>query len=182
MFNPQRWLSPEYPTFKEPLTVYPNLNGYSQFGFGRRTCQGVPIVEQDLFLTMGGLAWAFNIRKRRDENGMEIPIHWNDYTPLLIAKPVKFLFDVTPRAEDKEALLKAMFEGAREDEEVAMLDEQAAVDHLINKSEDCESDHDVKINIQDSSSESGSSSDAEIETTTAIQRSIMVKSIPGAWV
>ena len=162
--------------------MYPNLNGYSQFGFGRRTCQGVPIVEQDLFLTMGGLAWAFDIKKRRDENGMEIPIHWNNYTPLLIAKPVRFSFDVVPRTEDKNSLLKSMFESAKEDEEAAMLDEQSAVEHLLCKVDGSESDHDVKITIRDSSSESGSSSDSEIESTTAIRRSIMGQPIPGAWV
>lgn len=92
-FNPDRWLIPQYPTYREPLTIHPNLNGYSQFGFGRRTCQGLPIVEQDLFLTMGGMAWAFDIRKKRDKDGVEIPVHWDSYTPLLIAKPVRFQFD-----------------------------------------------------------------------------------------
>lgn len=96
-FNPDRWLLPQYPTYREPLTTYPNLNGYSQFGFGRRTCQGLPIVEQDLFLTMGGMAWALDIRKKRDSNGNEVPVHWDDYTPLLIAKPVKFAFDAVVR-------------------------------------------------------------------------------------
>lgn len=45
--------------------MYPNLHGYSQFGFGRRTCQGVPIVDQDLFLAMGGIAWALDLRKKK---------------------------------------------------------------------------------------------------------------------
>ncbi|KAL2020034.1 hypothetical protein VTK56DRAFT_8937 [Thermocarpiscus australiensis] len=113
-FNPRRWLDPSYPTYREPLTRYPNLNGFSQFGFGRRTCQGIPIVEQDLFLAMGGLAWAFSIRKKRDPvTGAEIPVHWNDYTPLLIAKPVKFPFDAVPRSEQKVALIRAMYEAAR---------------------------------------------------------------------
>ncbi|KAI1496457.1 cytochrome P450 [Biscogniauxia marginata] len=117
-FNPARWLEPEYPTYKEPLTLHPNLNGYSQFGFGRRTCQGVPIVDQDLFLTMGGMAWAFNIQKKRRADGSEIPVHWNDYTPLLIAKPRPFEFDAITRSEEKEVLLGQMWEtGKGEDDE-----------------------------------------------------------------
>lgn len=33
-FNPQRWLDPKFPTYKEPLSVHPNLHNYSNFGFG----------------------------------------------------------------------------------------------------------------------------------------------------
>jgi hypothetical protein len=116
-FNPRRWLSPEYPTYREPLTEFPNINGYSQFGFGRRTCQGVPIVEQDLFLSMGGMAWAFNIRKKFDADGKEIPVHWNDYTPLLIAKPRKFAFDAVIRSEAKKVALQQMYEAAKGEDE-----------------------------------------------------------------
>jgi len=117
-FNPGRFLSPEYPTFRAPLTTYPNLSGFSQFGFGRRTCQGIPIVEQDLFLAMGGMAWAFDIRKKRDPTtGDEVPVHWNDYTPLLIAKPVRFEFDATPRDEGKVRRVREMWAVAKEEEE-----------------------------------------------------------------
>ncbi|KAK4661191.1 uncharacterized protein QC763_704450 [Podospora pseudopauciseta] len=117
-FLPARWVDPAYPTFKEPLTQYPNLNGFSQFGFGRRTCQGIPIVEQDLFLSMGGMAWAFDIRKKVDPvTGKFIPVHWNDYTPLLIAKPCKFDFDAIPRQEGRMEELRQMFDSAREEEE-----------------------------------------------------------------
>ncbi|KAL0932328.1 cytochrome p450 [Colletotrichum truncatum] len=116
-FNPDRWLQPSYPTYKEPLTRFPNLDGFSQFGFGRRTCQGVPIVDQDLFLTMGGVAWGLNIQKKRNADGTEVPVHWNDYTPLLIAKPAFFAFDAVVRTPEKADLMKAMFDAAKEEEE-----------------------------------------------------------------
>lgn len=114
-FNPDRFLNPSFPTYREPLTQFPNINGMTQFGFGRRTCQGVPIVEQDLLLSMGGIAWAFDVRKRRDPaTGLEVPVHWNDYTPLLIAKPRKFEFDATPRSDAKLAELRAMYERTKD--------------------------------------------------------------------
>lgn len=116
-FNPDRWLQPSYSTFKEPLTRFPNLDGFSQFGFGRRTCQGVPIVDQDLFLIMGGMAWALNITKKRNADGSEVPVHWNDYTPLLIAKPAFFEFDAAVRTPEKADMMKAMFDAAKEEEE-----------------------------------------------------------------
>ncbi|KAK3334702.1 cytochrome P450 [Neurospora tetraspora] len=119
-FNPSRFLLPSYPsTYREPLTLYPNLSGFSQFGFGRRTCQGVPIVEQDLFLTMGGMAWAFTITKKTDPlTGSELPVHWNDYTPLLIAKPCRFPFDAHPRDEGKLKKMREMYDEAVEGEEM----------------------------------------------------------------
>jgi hypothetical protein len=184
-FNPDRWLSPAYPTtYREPLTQYPNLNGFSQFGFGRRTCQGVPIVDQDLFLTMGGLAWAFNVRKKRDAvTGAEVPVHWNDFTPLLIAKPVKFEFEAVPRSEEKMELMRAMYEYAKESEEKEQEDmlkqraakmgtnkpgrkmsvhtkpapkrEQAKMENRgdVTPGVESDSDHDVLITVRDSSPE-----------------------------
>lgn len=135
-FNPGRWLSSEYPTYREPLTQYPNLNGYSQFGFGRRTCQGIPIVEQDLFLTMGGMAWAFDIRKRRDpETGEELSVHWNSFTPLLIAKPVKFPFEAVARGgNSRKETLRAMWEAAKEEDEELVLQDDGSLEHVIRKS------------------------------------------------
>ena len=116
------------------MTTYPNLQGYSQFGFGRRTCQGLPIVEQDLFLTMGGMAWALNICKKRDAAGKEIPVHWDDYTPLLIAKPVRFQFDALVRDPEKTRLVTEMF---------------ADLDDTLCESVDGKSEKDFCTNAQD---------------------------------
>ncbi|KAI1312048.1 cytochrome P450 2C3 [Xylaria venustula] len=117
-FNPARWFEPQYPTYKEPLTKYPNLNGFSQFGFGRRTCQGIPLVEQDLYLAMGGIAWALDIRKKRRPDGSQVPVHWNDYTPLLIAKPCPFEFDAVVRGEEKREMLRQMWEDGKGEDDI----------------------------------------------------------------
>lgn len=143
-FNPDRWLLPQYPTYREPLTTYPNLNGYSQFGFGRRTCQGLPIVEQDLFLTMGGLAWGLNIRRRRDASGKEVPVHWDNYTPLLIAKPVKFQFDAVVWEPERRQKIAEMFADVTTQERVT----EAMAGESLNDSDD-ESDHDFLVNVRD---------------------------------
>ncbi|TVY85122.1 Cytochrome P450 monooxygenase psoD [Lachnellula suecica] len=105
-FRPERWLNKAYPTFREPLTMYPNLKNYHQFGYGRRVCQGVEIVDQELFLVMAGMAWAFNIRKKRDVFGKEIDVPDNKYTSLLIAKPEKFDFDLLVRGEERRRVIE----------------------------------------------------------------------------
>lgn len=160
-FNPERWLSPAFPeTYREPLTRYPNLENYSQFGFGRRTCQGVPIVEQDLFLAMGGMAWAFTMQRQRDPvTGVEVPIHWEDYTSLLIAKPVKFPFDAVPRGgAERKAELRSMYEAAKEEEEELVVDTDGNLRIVVSPETDMgdgsvsdDSDHDMVINVRDSS-------------------------------
>ncbi len=169
-FNPMRWLDPAFPTYREPLSMYPNLNGYFQFGVGRRTCQGVPLVDQDLFLSFGGLAWAFDILKKRDAVGNEIPVHWNDYTPLLIAKPKKFQFDAVPRSNEKIILMREMYNSSHDGDEerwTRKMEKEIGVggedrDHKTDLTEkdsyrsgmtDSDSDHDVLINVRESSPE-----------------------------
>lgn len=62
-FNPLRWLRPEFPTYREPLTQYPTIVNMTQFGYGRRTCQGQTVTEADLVAGIGAIAWCFNISK-----------------------------------------------------------------------------------------------------------------------
>ncbi|KAL1306467.1 hypothetical protein AAFC00_005165 [Neodothiora populina] len=60
-FNPMRWIDPKYPTYQEPLSKYPTITGYSQFGYGRRVCQGMGVVDADLFVGIGAMAWMFKM-------------------------------------------------------------------------------------------------------------------------
>lgn len=60
-FNPLRWLDTSFPTFRQPQTIHPTISNYSQFGYGRRTCQGMGVVDADLFVGLGSVAWLFSI-------------------------------------------------------------------------------------------------------------------------
>ena len=72
-FNPDRWLSPRYPTYREPLTLYPNMINFSVFGFGRRLCPGAHIAERSLNIIVARTGWACNIGKAVDPaTGREI--------------------------------------------------------------------------------------------------------------
>lgn len=167
-FNPDRWLSPAFPTtYREPLTQHPSLAGHSQFGFGRRVCQGVPVVEQELFLAVGGLAWALTARPRAGAGGeAPEPVHWDAYTPLLIAKPEPFALEAVPRGGAARAReLRRMWEAARDEEEDEEWEEgewedvEEDEDELAVRAEGCESesDHDFLIHVRDSSPESSGS-------------------------
>lgn len=60
-WNPMRWLESKYPTYQEPLSKFPTITSYSQFGYGRRTCQGMGVTEADLFVGIGSMAWMFSM-------------------------------------------------------------------------------------------------------------------------
>ncbi|EUC35508.1 hypothetical protein COCCADRAFT_35011 [Bipolaris zeicola 26-R-13] len=111
-FNPDRYLNPKYPTYKEPLTKYPNVINHHVFGYGRRNCMGMEIVDYQLVTIMGSLAWAFNVSKKKNKIGVDIPVHVTDWTDLLITRPRPFVFDIKPRDEHKAKLVDTMFEEA----------------------------------------------------------------------
>lgn len=66
-FNPVRWIDSKYPTYQEPLSKFPTITSYSQFGYGRRTCQGMGVTEADLFVGIGSIAWLFSMQAATDE-------------------------------------------------------------------------------------------------------------------
>lgn len=91
-FVPERWLEPTYPTYKEPLTTYPNLQNYSAFGFGRRICAGQNIAERSLNILTARIAWGCDIGKK---DGIDPPLY--DYTSGFNVQPKPFDFVLTAR-------------------------------------------------------------------------------------
>ena len=104
-FNPARWLDPEYPTYKEPLDKFPNLQNYSSFGFGRRICPGMNIAENSLHLLVARIGWAADIAKRP---GVDVPLY--DYTAGFNVQPKPFVFVLKPRSNARQMLIEKTWE------------------------------------------------------------------------
>jgi cytochrome P450 len=68
VFNPLRWVTPGYPTYREPLSEYPTIINSTQFGYGRRICQGQTVADEDLLIGLGSVAWLFNIALKNEDN------------------------------------------------------------------------------------------------------------------
>ena len=100
-YNPQRWFDPSFPTYKEPLSTYPNLHNYSNFGFGRRICPGQNIAERNLYLLAARIAWATDIAKAKNKVGEEIDPPLYDYTAGFNAQPKWFPFQLNVRSEER---------------------------------------------------------------------------------
>ena len=109
-FNPARWLEPEYPTYKEPLSVHPNLHGHHGFGRGRRLCLGIDLAQAELIVGCGSLLWAFELLPKKDLQGNPIwpdPDHW---TSNVIGGPLPLDIDVKIRNEQKGQMVQQLFE------------------------------------------------------------------------
>jgi hypothetical protein len=74
----------------------------SPFGWGQRTCIGVGLTEDEVFLGCGGIAWGFDIGFKFDERtGEKIDVPTDKSNSLLIIKPDKFEIAILPRSEKK---------------------------------------------------------------------------------
>lgn len=109
-FNPRRWLDSDFPTYREPLTIYPNLQNFSAFGVGRRICPGQNIAERSLNLLTTRVAWACCISKARDKEGVEIEPPWYDYTAGFNVQPEPFTFDLEARDMERVLAMEKEFE------------------------------------------------------------------------
>jgi hypothetical protein len=119
----------------------------------------VPIVEQDLFLAMGGVAWAFDIRKKRRADGTEIDVHWDDFSPLLIAKPAPFEFDALPRSDAVRRKLAQMWESGKGDDDVEEEEFQEARGKMLAKLERKSSHEEPMLSGEDEDAKSVGGSD-----------------------
>ena len=106
-FNPGRWLNAGYPTYKEPLTEYPKVNGYHGFGFGRRVCLGQDHVASTLLLAAGAILWAFELQPDRLSSGAGAPIRVETATGFVIPAPQPQQIQFIPRSKERTALVKA---------------------------------------------------------------------------
>lgn len=79
-FRPERWLDKDWPTYREPLSQFPNLQNFSAFGFGRRICPGQNIAERSLYILIARIAWCCDISQRRTPSGEAILPPSYDYT------------------------------------------------------------------------------------------------------
>lgn len=104
-FNPERWLDPSYPTYKEPLTTFPNLQNFSSFGFGRRICPGQNIAERSLNILAARIVWACHISPATDVNGQAIKVPLYDYTSGFNVQPRWFPFSLDPRGPEKVQII-----------------------------------------------------------------------------
>lgn len=112
-FRPERFLSPAYPTYLTPLTIYPSIKGMTSFGFGQRACLGQALTQDEMLLACSCVLWAFDLRKKVDEvSGKEVEIDTLRSNSLLIVKPDPFQMAFSPRSGKRADLVRELWEEA----------------------------------------------------------------------
>lgn len=120
-YRPERWLEPEFPTYKEPLTEHPRLMGHHGFGMGRRMCPGIEVTEAELLVACGSIIGCFYLNPEKDKNGQPVPPPNYDFTPNLIGGPLPFKMDVIVRDQQKADRIKHWFEESVADEKAGKI-------------------------------------------------------------
>ncbi|KAL2672416.1 hypothetical protein Neosp_013126 [[Neocosmospora] mangrovei] len=105
-FNPARWLEPSFPTYKEPLTVHPNCQNFTPFGYGRRACPGYDFAERTLVILVAQIAWACEVKKPIDPETNKPVVIDMKYEPTPNPRPLPFPCEIRPRSVDRSKLVK----------------------------------------------------------------------------
>lgn len=104
-YRPERWLEPGWPTYQEPLTRYPNFregHGMHSFGWGRRTCLGQHLVDDETFVFAAAVLWAFDLRpKTCPRTGRPVPIDSQATNSHVILEPDPFPLSIRVRSPER---------------------------------------------------------------------------------
>ncbi|KAJ6788397.1 hypothetical protein PWT90_07792 [Aphanocladium album] len=113
-FRPERWLEPDWPTYMEPLSRYPNLRegkGMHTFGWGRRMCLGQSIADYELFIIGASVAWGFDLSlKKCPLTGEPLPFDDQATNSSVILEPKPFPMDFKPRSTERAKSIMQQYE------------------------------------------------------------------------
>ncbi|KAI0200315.1 cytochrome P450 [Astrocystis sublimbata] len=116
-YRPERYLEEGWPTYQEPLSRYPNFRegvGMHTFGFGRRTCLGQHLVDDEMFLTGAAILWGFNLNRTRCPKTGDIVEFDSEATNAhVILEPLPFPSDIQPRSPERAAQILSSYQDVR---------------------------------------------------------------------
>ncbi|KIK42243.1 hypothetical protein CY34DRAFT_83884 [Suillus luteus UH-Slu-Lm8-n1] len=101
VFEPERWLARD--AIEEEAGKERDPRAFV-FGFGRRRCPGTHLVESSVWLLITSMLATLDIRKARDEKGVEIePVV--KFENAVFRTPSPFVCDIRPRSEEALRLI-----------------------------------------------------------------------------
>ncbi|KAK5993541.1 Cytochrome P450 monooxygenase COX1-like protein [Cladobotryum mycophilum] len=117
-YRPERWLESGWPTYMEPLSRYPNLregHGMHTFGWGRRTCLGQNIADDEMFLIAASVCWGFNMSlKKCPMTGEDITFDTQATNSNVILEPKAWPMEFRPRSQERADTIAKQFAAVRD--------------------------------------------------------------------
>lgn len=113
LFDPARFLDERDPRFRPELKgkkKHPAKTGHSSFGWGRRICPGAELATNSLFVALGKLIWAFEIRPTETYDTF-------DYTDGFNVRPRPFKCEIKIRSEEHSRTLEREIKWAEKEME-----------------------------------------------------------------
>lgn len=86
------------------------------FGWGRRTCLGQNIVDDEMFVFGAAVLWAFSLGpKVDDKTGLPVPIDTQATNSHVILEPDPYEIDIRPRSEERAGQVLEEYKKVRAD-------------------------------------------------------------------
>ncbi|KAG8164286.1 hypothetical protein KVR01_006204 [Diaporthe batatas] len=101
-FDPARWADDDSTSSESAANEVVNKRDHFGFGFGRRMCLAMNLVDQSLFLVISRLLWGLDFNRAVDPaTGLEIVPDMEDLQFGLFVMPKPFPADIKPRSADR---------------------------------------------------------------------------------
>lgn len=111
-FKPERWEGKLQEAKEDSVGARSEL---FTFGAGRRICPGQHLAERNLFLTVSKILWACDVSKREGEDGKEIPIDTENYSPGGVVSIAPYAVGIKPRSRVRLDVAKREWDTGREE-------------------------------------------------------------------
>ncbi|KAF8709312.1 Cytochrome P450, partial [Rhizoctonia solani] len=111
VFRPERFLDYKMSMAESIAQGDPFERDHFAFGAGRRSCPGVQVAEQDVFIALSRLLWAFEFSA---PTGTQVNLEQSAFTGETVRHPKEFPLVIKPRSERRKATIEREMAHAKE--------------------------------------------------------------------
>ncbi|CAE6429628.1 hypothetical protein ACGC1H_000900 [Rhizoctonia solani] len=110
-FKPERFMDHKMSMVESIAQGDPFQRDHFAFGAGRRSCPGVQVAEQDMFIALSRLLWAFEFSA---PPGTHVNVEQSAFTGETVRHPKEFPLVTKPRSERRKATIEREMAHAKE--------------------------------------------------------------------